>query len=137
MLIQRVFLYVFVVCCCLCTAQGQGLNVDYPRAEWIHLITENALTEAGNARQFKQPRAGFALYHSVAGMISQPFLVYIPERYDALKPSRLVVFLHGAILARDSFMWSDPSIAREPVFSIADSLNCIVLFPFGRNDFKW
>ena len=95
--------------------------------EWLSTIKRNAAD--------KKP--GYALYFSQAGAISVPYLVYIPKSYNLAKAIPAVVFLHGAILAKDSFQYKDPSIANEPVFSIADACNTIIIFPFARQDFKW
>jgi predicted peptidase len=77
------------------------------------------------------------LYFSRVGDMDVPYLVYVPKGYDPAKPTPVVVFLHGAILARDSFHHKDPAIADEPVFSIGESLNTIVVFPFSKSGFAW
>ena len=102
---------------------------------WQKLIRGNALNTSSGA--FQPPRSGFALYFSRAGNVSEPYLVYVPKSYNPLNSSPVVVFLHGAILAKDSFQYKDPSIANEPIFTIGETLNTIVVFPFARTDFKW
>lgn len=103
--------------------------------KWLRTISGNAIKTAQGSYQ-KAP-AGYALYFTQAGNIRAPYLVYIPKGYNAAKPTPMVVFLHGAILARDSFQYKDPAIAEEPIFSIADVFNTIVVFPFARSDFRW
>jgi predicted peptidase len=104
--------------------------------DWLKKIERNAISK-GKAGIFSAAKPGYALYFSQSGSVNEPYLVYVPKSYDPSRPSPLVVFLHGAILARDSFQYKDPEIADEPIFSIADAFNTIVLFPFGRSDFKW
>jgi len=103
--------------------------------DWQKLIRGNALNTTSGS--FQPPRSGFALYFSKAGNVDEPYLVYVPASYNPLRSFPVVVFLHGAILARDSFQYRDPAIANEPIFTIADTLNAIVVFPFARADFKW
>ncbi len=104
---------------------------------WLQSISQNALGRQGERTKFSKAPPGFALYFSRCGTIDMPYLVYIPKSYDPNKASSMVVFLHGAILARDSFQYKDPAIANEPVFAVADASNTIVVFPFGRSGFMW
>ncbi len=104
---------------------------------WVKNMEQNALpVRSGNA-SFQVAPQGFALYFSQANNIQEPYLVRVPKGYDPSRAMPVVVFLHGAILAKDSFQYKDPAIAAEPVFSAADTLNAIVVFPFARQDFKW
>jgi len=105
--------------------------------EWLKMITHNAISKAADGHSFLKAPRGFALYFSKAGSINVPYLVYVPKSYDPSKQMPAVVFLHGAILARDSFQYKSAEIANEPVFSAADMLNTIIIFPFARQDFKW
>ena len=105
--------------------------------EWLKMITHNAVSKTTNDHSFLKAPRGFALYFSTAGSINVPYLVYVPKSYNPAKPLPAVVFLHGAILARDSFQYKSAEIADEPVFSAADMLNTIIIFPFARQDFKW
>lgn len=87
---------------------------------------------------FMLARPGFALYYSDAGGEKVPYLVYVPRNYDPAKAMPVVVFLHGAILARDNYYHhTDPSVADEPVFSVGDMYNTLVVFPFGKAGFAW
>lgn len=105
--------------------------------EWLKTITANAISKAGDRTSFLKAPSGPALYFTKAGDINVPYLVYVPRDYDPTHSQPAVVFLHGAILARDSFQYKSPEIAIEPIFSIADTFNTIVIFPFARQDFKW
>lgn len=106
-------------------------------AKWQHTITSNTLAGEQQQKGFRHATPGFALYYSQVGNINEPYLVYVPRSYDPSRPAPVVVFLHGAILARDSFQYKEPTIANEPIFSVADALNTIVIFPFGRSDLRW
>jgi predicted peptidase len=102
-------------------------------AEWMKMITANAVTKIG-----EKVHSGFALYYTKVGSMEVPYIVYVPAAYDASRPTSVVVFLHGAILARDNyFHHTDPTIADEPIFSVGDAFNTIVVFPFGKNDLAW
>src|SRR4051812_40285368 len=92
------------------TAAGQS------DAAWLKMITANAVSGKDRAHP------GYALYFSQVGDLKVPYLVYVPQSYDPAKATPVVVFLHGAILARDSFHYKDPAIADEPIFSIGDTL---------------
>lgn len=104
---------------------------------WLKTIEGNALSPNEGAGSFLPAKPGFALYFAKSGTIDEPYLVYVPKSYNPAKPVSMVVFLHGAILAMENFQYKDPSVADEPIFSIADPFNTIVVFPFGRSDFKW
>jgi len=106
------------------------------QTDWVKTIEGNKVSMS-LAPGFPKARSGFALYYSTVGPIDEPYLVYVPKSYDPSKSSSLVVFLHGAILARESFQHTDPAIAEEPIFSAGDPYNAIILFPFARADLKW
>ena len=112
-------------------AAGQH-KANLSNEEWLHMITTNA-----NTVPPQKNVAGFALYFSQAGNIKVPYLVYTPRSYDPAHPQTAIVFLHGAILARDSFQYKNAEIANEPIFAVADTLHAIIIFPFARQDFKW
>ena len=115
-------------------AQPQSYTVTSD--DWLRTIAGNAVKKPSPA-SFPAANPGYALYFSQAGQIKVPYLVRVPKNYDPARPASVVVFLHGAILAKDSFQYKDPAIANEPIFSVADTLNTIVVFPFARSDFKW
>ncbi len=122
----------------LATAQSELSTLSSD--QWLAVINAGNLNTPHSYHDYKNGGRishGFALYFVRAGAIDVPYLVYIPASYSPLNPMPVVVFLHGAILAKDSFQYKDPSIANEPVFSIAEPLNTIVVFPFARADYKW
>ena len=110
-------------------ASGQAKEGMMKSGDWLKMITANS---AG-----KTAHPGYALYFSPVGDINVPYIVYVPKTYDPLRPTSVVVFLHGAILARDSFHYKDPSIADEPIFSIGEVYNTLVVFPFSKSGFAW
>ncbi|MFI5196953.1 MAG: hypothetical protein ACHQD8_07665, partial [Chitinophagales bacterium] len=113
-------------------ASGQSKVSGLTSDAWLKMITANAISKKG------QPvRTGYALYFSQVGNINVPYLVYVPASYNPARATSVVVFLHGAILARDSFHHKDPAIADEPIFSTGDTFNTIVVFPFSKSDFAW
>ena len=127
---------ILLACLMLCSLyaisqQSRNLSVD----EWVGLITKNAVAPGKTNASLRQ--SGFALYFTQAGNIRVPYIVYVPKSYNPATAQPAVVFLHGAILAKDSFQYKDPEIANEPVFSVADALHTIIIFPFARQDFKW
>ncbi len=134
----RVLVSFFIFASTLVAAQSElsSLSGD----QWLATINAGSLNTPHSYHNYKSGGLishGFALYFARAGNIDVPYLVYVPASYRPSKPTPVVVFLHGAILAKDSFQYKDPSIAKEPVFSIAESLNTIVVFPFARADYKW
>jgi predicted peptidase len=117
------------------TANAQT-NDEIKAQAWLKDITHNAVSPVAKQAYAKAPY-GFALYFSKAGNIDVPYLVYVPRSYNHSVPTSVVVFLHGAILAKDSFQYKDPAIANEPIFSVAEMYHTIVVFPFGRSGMMW
>ena len=105
--------------------------------QWLKMITGNAIGKSDKPNTFLKPHPGYALYFAKAGSIDQPYLVYVPMAYDATRPHSVVVFLHGAILAKEEFQYKNVDNTDEPIFSLADAFNTIIIFPFARQDFKW
>ena len=104
---------------------------------WLQTITHNAVKKTVENNIFPRASTGYALYFSEVDTIQVPYLVYVPLSYDPLKHSPLIVYLHGGVVSIDSFMYKTPVFKEEPVFSIAEKNNAIVLFPFGRKSFGW
>ena len=105
--------------------------------QWLTTITGHAIHASATPGAFAAAPHGLALYYSRVGNVDVPYLVYVPQTYTPARAMPVVVFLHGAILAKDSFQYKDPSIAAEPIFSVADMYHTIVVFPFGRRDLMW
>jgi len=109
-----------------------GLAQRMSADAWVRSMTANAVAAKGSVM-----KPGYALYYTQAGSMQVPYIVYVPQKCTAAKSAPVVIFLHGAILAKDDFQHSNPEIADEPIFAAADSLGCIVVFPFARKDFAW
>lgn len=104
---------------------------------WLQTIEKNAIAKYPFQENFHGAPHGFALYFSKVDSLNVPYLVYVPKNYDSSKPHSLIVFLHGGV-SIDSFQYKNASFASgEPLFSIVDKYNDIVLYPFGRKDFGW
>ncbi len=104
---------------------------------WLSLINKNSINKPLTNKHFYEAPAGYALYFSKADTLFAPYLVYVPKEYNPLNSYPLVVYLHGGIVSIDSFEYKDPEFAEEPIFSIADKYDVIVLFPYGEKKFGW
>lgn len=106
-------------------------------AEWITLIDSNKITKKKNEK-FVNPKSGFALYYTTVDTLKIPYLVYIPTNYDPLKSMQLIVYLHGGIVNTENYNFDNPDLASgEPIFSMGDRFNSIIIYPFGKKDFGW
>ncbi len=106
-------------------------------AEWIATINANKITEKKNEKLIT-PKSGFALYYTTVDTLQVPYLVYIPKNYKPLKPMQAIVYLHGGIVNTEKFNFDNPDLATgEPIFSVGDSFNSIIIYPFGKKDFGW
>ncbi len=105
---------------------------------WLQTIVNNAIAEKSSDNNFHDAPAGYAIYYTKVDSLDVPYVVYVPKNYDSSKPTSLVVFLHGGVVSIDSFQYNNALfISGEPVFSIANKYNEIVLYPFGKKDFGW
>ncbi len=132
---MRILTYLLTACIFITTFQCSGQNKS--KTEWLQSIAANAINRPGAGSYFSHTKPGFALYYSAAGGENVPYLVYVPENYDPAVATPVVVFLHGAILARENYQHEDPSIADEPVFAAGKAHNALVVFPFGKSGFAW
>jgi poly(3-hydroxybutyrate) depolymerase len=124
----------FVLTSLLLSAQNEE---DAKGKAWLKAITSNAISKTNTPGKYAKAPNGLALYFSQAGDIRVPYLVSVPKSYNPAKPTYLVVFLHGAILARDSFQYKEASIADEPIFWASEKFQVLAVFPFARADFAW
>ncbi|MGV0918887.1 dienelactone hydrolase family protein [Empedobacter falsenii] len=101
--------------------------------DWLKSITNNRVKNKTD-----QPNAGFALYTNNVDSIDVPFLVFVPKSYSSKKPSKMIVYLHGGVVSTENFTHNNYQIQQqEPIFSLADEYNAIILYPFGKKDFGW
>lgn len=103
--------------------------------KWVSEITANAIQP--KIKKYNTSKSGFALYYSQKGNITVPFLVYIPKTYNSAVATNTIVFLHGGVKNTENFNYDKPEVTEEPIFKIADKLNSIVIYPFGKKDFGW
>lgn len=111
-------------------AQENRLN-----KEWNISIKENTLS-IKNKRSLDS-KSGFALYFTKVKELEVPYLVYIPKKYNFKTPVSMIVYLHGGVVSTDKFNYDNYQIQQEPIFSIGEDLNAIVVYPFGKKDFGW
>lgn len=103
--------------------------------EWVSDITKNKIESKKS--KFNMAKSGFALYYSKVENIDVPYLVYIPKSYNPLNSTKAIVYLHGGIINTENFNFDKPEVAQEPIFSLADKFNSIIIYPFGKKDFGW
>ena len=117
-------------------AQKQELQTKKV-AEWVATINSNKITEKKNEK-FVKPKSGFALYYTTVDTLKIPYLIYIPKNYNPLKAMQAIVYLHGGIISTEKFNFDNPELPTgEPIFSVGDTFNSIVIYPFGKKDFGW
>jgi predicted esterase len=126
-------LFLILILSSVTFAQKQNTNAKI----WIETISNNSIEKGNKGANFKSAANGYALYFSQVDTLRIPYLVYVPKAYDPSKQYPLVVYLHGGVASIDSFQYKNPASAQEPIFSIADKYNAIILFPFGKKDFGW
>lgn len=106
-------------------------------AEWLAKINANKINPSKNGK-FSTPKNGFALYYTNVDTLKIPYLVYIPKNYNPLKPMQAIVHLHGGVVNAKNFNFAYSELASgEPIFSVGDTFNSIVIYPFGKMDFGW
>ena len=104
---------------------------------WFETITANKIKANANGK-FNACKPGFALYFSKVDTLEVPYLVYIPRTYDATKPMRAIVYLHGGVVNETNFNFKNSELENgEPIFSVGDTYNSIIIYPFGKKDFGW
>lgn len=108
-------------------------NKQKDSTKWIQSISKRGKTI--NRKSALRP--GFALHFKNYNGIELPYLVYVPKNIKKNNKNKTVVFLHGGVVNQGEFNYKDPRTKEEPIFKIADSLNCIVIYPFGKKSFGW
>ncbi|WP_160138572.1 prolyl oligopeptidase family serine peptidase [Chryseobacterium sp. c4a] len=108
---------------------------DKLNKEWNQSIQENALKLMD--KKGLTTGSGYALFFTQVKDLKVPYLVFIPQKFDFQKPSKMIVYLHGGIVSTDRFNHDQYQLQQEPIFSIADTLNTIVVYPLGKKDFGW
>ena len=103
---------------------------------WVQTIFNNRIKPNFKGK-FKHCKPGFALYFTKVDTLKVPYLVYVPKEYNPEKPTKAVIYLHGGVVNTDSFDFKNPQIQKEPIFSIGNTFNVILIYPFGKKDFGW
>ncbi|GAB2785269.1 hypothetical protein GCM10027175_24920 [Hymenobacter latericoloratus] len=105
--------------------------------QWLSTTQKNALPTPTRRKQYGAATPGFARYTVPADTVRVPYLVYVPRSYSPTQAAPLLVYLHGGIVSTTQFQTSNPEVAQEPVFQVAEQQRAIVLYPFGRKSFGW
>jgi predicted peptidase len=82
-------------------------------------------------------KSKFVLYFTKVKDLEVPYLVYVPQKYNFKTPLKMIVYLHGGVVSLDKFNYDNFQIQQEPIFSVGEDLNAIVVYPFGKKDFGW
>ncbi|MCD9854753.1 prolyl oligopeptidase family serine peptidase [Epilithonimonas sp. JDS] len=114
---------------------SKQLSEDRLNKKWITSINENVANLKNKKILGSKPT--FALYFTKIKDLKVPYLVYVPTKYDYKTPLKTVIYLHGGVVNTDKFNYENYQIQQEPIFSIGENLNAIVVYPFGKKDFGW
>ena len=96
---------------------------------------EKAVAALENPRAAETPRVGFQerAYLSEIDGNPEPYLLYVPTKYDAKREWPLLVFLHGYASDLDVNNWKDymysPTLER-----VCEEEGVILLLPYGRSN---
>ncbi|WP_104384358.1 dienelactone hydrolase family protein [Sphingobacterium sp. HMA12] len=102
---------------------------------WQNEVAANAISEKQAFYQHAQ--AGFALYHVDQEGLEIPYLVFVPRGYHCNAPTRALFFFHGGVVSDTAAFTIDPQTRFEPIFTIGDSTNSIVIYPFQKGNPGW
>ncbi|SHL16537.1 prolyl oligopeptidase family serine peptidase [Chryseobacterium contaminans] len=104
------------------------------KEHWNQEIIKNQITESV---PFNQAASGFALYFTETEGLKVPYVVFVPKKYQFSKPVKVIFFLHGGVNSVNEFYYQNPDVKKEPIFSVGDHFNAIVVYPFAKKDFGW
>lgn len=104
------------------------------KEQWNQEIIKNQVTEN---IPFNQAAPGYALYFTEAEGLKVPYMVFVPKRYNASKPMKVIFFLHGGVNSINDFYYQNPDVQKEPIFPIGERFNAIIVYPFAKKDFGW
>ncbi|MBP2617571.1 prolyl oligopeptidase family serine peptidase [Chryseobacterium jejuense] len=102
--------------------------------DWNQEIIKNQIMESIS---FNQAPSGFALYFTEPEGLKAPYIVFVPKRYKSSKPVKVIFFLHGGVNSLNDFYNQNPDVKKEPIFSVGDHFNAIIVYPFAKKDFGW
>lgn len=102
--------------------------------QWNQEIIKNQITES---IPFNQAPSGFALYFTETEGVKVPYVVFVPKGYKPSKPVKVIFFLHGGVNSLNDFYYQNADVKKEPVFSVGNSFDAIIVYPFAKKDFGW
>jgi predicted peptidase len=111
------------------------IQEDKLNKEWNSSILENVLNIKNKKKLSSKSK--FVLYFTKVKDLEVPYLVYVPQKYNFKTPLKMIVYLHGGVVSLDKFNYDNFQIQQEPIFSVGEDLNAIVVYPFGKKDFGW
>lgn len=114
---------------------GKKIQEDKLNKEWNSSIIKNVLNIKNKIKLGS--KSEFALYFTKVKNLEVPYLVYVPREYNFKTPLKMIVYLHGGVVSLDKFNYDNYQIQQEPIFSVGEDLNAIVVYPFGKKDFGW
>ncbi|MDF2516709.1 MAG: uncharacterized protein K0R59_2005 [Sphingobacterium sp.] len=104
----------------------------YQEKLWRLELKNNRIPVKGEFYQ-KAPE-GFASYTIDHEGLQIPYLVYVPKSYSNRLPIRTLFFLHGG---KEDLPLEDLQTRSEPIFTIGDSTNSIVVYPLQKGNAGW
>lgn len=82
--------------------------------------------------------SSFDLNFQKVDSINFPYIVYFPKNYDSTKEYPLITFLHGGTGDEAFYQtYSNSNLKDEPIFTSADKVGAIVIYPIARKNFNW
>ncbi|RFS20477.1 hypothetical protein DVR12_18075 [Chitinophaga silvatica] len=86
---------------------------------------------------FQKASEGFALYFTKVDELEVPYIVYVPKGYNPATSYPAIVFLHGGVVSVNEFFYKSSDVRKEPIFSIGEQFQSIIIYPFAKKDFGW
>ena len=102
---------------------------------WQQELKSNVISKKQTLYQ-KAPWGG-ALYFVEQDTLKIPYIVFVPKTYDSYSSSRTLIFLHGGVGTNEELLMKDSQTRLEPIFSIGDSINSIVIYPLQIGNLGW
>ncbi|WP_312992137.1 hypothetical protein [Chryseobacterium flavum] len=101
---------------------------------WNKDIISNQIKEK---TPFNEAHPGFALYFTDVNGLKVPYIVFVPKGYKVSKQTKAIVYLHGGVNSLSDFYYRNADVKTEPIFSVGENFNSIVIYPFAKKDFGW
>jgi poly(3-hydroxybutyrate) depolymerase len=68
---------------------------------------------------------------------NRPFYWYIPQKYNPLQKTPLLVYLHGGVSRPEIIEEPEEYIKESPLLPLAETKGYIILFPLGQGGATW